>query len=250
MTDFTLYYAPGDRPVGEYQAYCDFVGRLNAILKPARLDRRVLLYYPIHDLWEEYLPVPDRLTVPTQSPRAQRLVSSFMRLGQTLQRSQLPFAIIDHEFLAGAKVDADGRLSIADRIYDALFLPDGVQLPAEAEKVVKQFQQRGGRILTDGPSDKALSREAILAAVKPAYRISPSSIEIALGQFARDGRTVLLAVNVSGKEYRGHLVTDTPGDWHVLDPATGVVSPAEIAQPGVPLVLASGQSLVLAQSEE
>ena len=247
VTDFTLYYGPSDRPAEDYRAYCDFVGRLNAVLKPARMDRRVLLYYPIHDLWEEYIPVPEPLKVGSQSGRAQRIVGSFMRLGQTLQRAQIPFTIIDHEYLAGAEVGADGRLAIADGRYDSLLLPEGAKLPPDASETVKNFSQRGGRVLTDGPSDAALSRGAILEAVEPAYRISRPSDEIALGQFTRDGRKILLAVNVSGKGYQGHIVTDAPGDWHVMDPATGAITAAEKTSPGVPLTLAARQSLVLVQ---
>ena len=247
VTDFTLYYGPNDRPAEEYRAYCDFVGRLNAVLKPAKVDRRVLLYYPIHDLWEEYLPVPEPLKVGSQSQRAQLIVGSFMRLGQTLQRAQIPFAIIDHEFLARAEVGPHGTLSLADHEYDFLLVPEGAKLPPDASKVAGQFGQGGDRVLVDGSSGTALSQEAILAVVKPEYRILPASDEISLGQFTRDGRKILLAVNVSGQAYQGHLVTDTPGDWHLMDPASGAITAAEKTQPGVPLSLAPRQSLVLVQ---
>ena len=249
VTDFTLYYGPNDRPAEDYRAYCDFAGRLNAVLKPAKMDRRVLLYYPIHDLWEEYLPVPEPLKVGSQSGRAQRIVGSFMRLGQTLQRTQIPFTIVDHEYLAGAKVGPDGGLSIAGRAYDSLLLPGGVKLPPDASKVVGQFRQRGGRVPVDGPADAALSREAVLGALKPAYRISPPSDEIALGQFTRDGHKILLAVNVSGQAYEGQIVTGTRGDWHVMDPASGAITAAEKTKRGVPLTLAARQSLVFVQEK-
>jgi len=249
VTDFTLYYGPKDRPAEDYRAYCDFVGRLNAVLKPAKLDRRVLLYYPIHDLWEEYLPVPEPLKVGSQSQRAQLIVGSFMRLGQTLQRAQIPFAIIDHEFLARAEVGPHGTLSLADHEYDFLLVPEGAKLPPDASKVAGQFGQGGDRVLVDGSSGTPLSREAILAAVKPEYRILPASDEISLGQFTRDGRKILLAVNVSGQAYEGHLVTDTPGEWRLMDPASGAITAAEKTQPGVPLRLAPRQSLVLVQGD-
>ncbi|MHC4405896.1 MAG: hypothetical protein ACYTG0_40145, partial [Planctomycetota bacterium] len=46
VTDFTLYYSPNDRPAETHRAYCDFVGRVNAIVRPARRQGDVLLYYP------------------------------------------------------------------------------------------------------------------------------------------------------------------------------------------------------------
>ena len=76
VTDFTLYYAPSDRTPEAYRAYCDFVGRLNALLLGATPVADVLLYYPVYDLWGEYLPVAEPLTLSSQPPRAQQVVQS------------------------------------------------------------------------------------------------------------------------------------------------------------------------------
>ena len=45
VTEFTLYYGLNDRPAKVQRAYGDYVGRLNAVLKPARRVGDVLLYY-------------------------------------------------------------------------------------------------------------------------------------------------------------------------------------------------------------
>jgi hypothetical protein len=143
VTDFTLYYGTGDRSAEEYRAYGEYVGRLNAVLKPARPDPEVLLYYPIYDLWAEYRPVAEPLRLPSQSPRAQRIVKSFMQLGQWLQQNQVPFTLIDHEHLAGAKVGPDGKLAIHDQRYTALILPEETELPPPAAEVAEQFGRCG-----------------------------------------------------------------------------------------------------------
>jgi hypothetical protein len=248
VTDFTLYYGPGDRPADEYQAYCDYVGRLNGILEPARLDPKVLLYYPIHDLWEEYLPVAEPLKLESQSPRAQRIVSSFMRLGRLLQRNQIPFALVDHEHLASAEVRQDGTLAIKDQPFEAVLLPQDAQLPPPAAGVLGEFRGAGGRVVVDEPS-KPLTAEMLLGALKPPYRITPSSERIALGQFVRDGRQILLAVNVGREAYAGHLESDTPGTWHMADPATGAIQTAAQDEAGrVELSLGARQAVVLVQS--
>ena len=72
VTDFNLYYSPALHAVEKYRAYCEYVGRLNAILKPAAMAPQVLLYYPIYDLWAEYLPVAERLQLQSQSQRRNR----------------------------------------------------------------------------------------------------------------------------------------------------------------------------------
>ncbi|MHC4890082.1 MAG: hypothetical protein ACYTEO_11550, partial [Planctomycetota bacterium] len=111
VTEFTLYYNRSEQEAKNYRAYCDFVGRLNALLREARPAPRVLLYYPIYDLWGEYVPMAGKLTLESQSKRMQQLVKSFLQLGQRMVRGQISFAVVDHELLASAKVrDASMRI--------------------------------------------------------------------------------------------------------------------------------------------
>ncbi|HUT93358.1 MAG TPA: hypothetical protein VMY37_28095 [Thermoguttaceae bacterium] len=250
VTEFTLYYGPGDRSVEDYRAYCDYVGRLNAVLKPARYDRKVLLYYPICDLWEEYLPVAERLRLDSQSSRAQHIVQSFMRLGQTLQRSQIPFALVDHETLASATADAGGELAIADHRFGALVVPEQAKLPPEAAEVVDRFRQSGGRVLVDQPPEAAATAERLVDAIRPPHRISPRSDRIALGQFTRDGRAILLIVNVGQEASEGAITSDTVKAWHRMDPAAGAIRAVAADEAGnVQVKLAPRQAVLLVQSE-
>lgn len=245
VTEFTLYYSPHDRSADQYRAYGSYVGRLNALLKPARIAPEVLLYYPVRDLWAEYLPVAEPLSLASQPPRAQRIVGSFSRLGQALQRSQVPFAIIDHEFLAAAKVEADGSLRHGEHRFKSLVVPADVELPPPAAAVVEQFRKQGGRVAVDGGSGGTLSRPALLASIQPAWRITPASDAITLGSFVRDGRRILLLVNVGKQPYEGTLQVGPGAGWQVLDPADGTVRPAEPADAGhLKLLLAPRQSLL------
>lgn len=246
VTEFTLYYSPHDRSADQYRAYGSYVGRLNALLKPARIAPEVLLYYPVRDLWAEYLPVAEPLSLGSQSPRAQRIVGSFSRLGQALQRSQVPFAIIDHEFLAAAKVEAGGSLCHGEHRFQSLVVPADVELPPPAAAVVEQFRKQGGRVAVDGGPGGTLSRPALLAAVQSALRIAPASDTITLGAFVRDGRRILLLVNVGKQPYEGKIRVGPATAWQVLNPADGSVRPAEPADAGhLKLLLAPRQSLLL-----
>lgn len=226
VTDFTLYYSPHDRSADDYRQYGDFVGRLNAILKPATPNPETLLYYPIYDCWAEYVPVAEPLRMPTQSPRAQQLFSSFLQLGQKLQRSQIPFTLADHEYLAGAEVQDGGTLKIANNQYTTLVLPVDVQLPSEAAAVVEQFVQKGGCVIRDGVDEAAKSADVLKAEMNPAEQIAPASPHIAMGRFVRDGRQVLLLVNVGKEAYEGELRIVETGPWLALDPATGEITTA------------------------
>jgi hypothetical protein len=218
VTDFTLYYKTADRSADDYRAYCTYVGRLNAVLKPATLDSQVLLYYPIEDLWEEYRPVTE-LTTKSQSPRAQRIIASFMNLGQTLVRSQIPFCLIDHEKLAVAAVTKEGNLNIGGHGFAALIVPDGVEMPEEAAASMERFRRSGGQVLIDGATSFPAS--ALEAVLRPAYRLVPASQRIILGRFMRDEHPVLLLVNVGKEPYAGHLTLERGGTWRIGDPASG-----------------------------
>ncbi len=248
VTDFTLYYSPHDRSLEDYRRYGDFVGRLNAILKPATPNPETLLYYPIYDCWAEYLPVAEPLRMPTQSPRAQQLVSSFLQLGQKLQRTQIPFTLTDHEHLAAAELQDDGTLKIANNHYRSLVLPVDVQLPAKAAAVVEQFVQKGGRVIRDGVDEAAKSGENLRSELNPAEHIVPASANIALGRFVRDGRQVTLIVNVKAEPYEGTLRTIANGSWIVLDPTTGETAEASIGSDGLlPLNLNGHGTRILVQ---
>jgi hypothetical protein len=226
VTEFTLYYSLQSRRAEDYRAYGDYVGRLNSVLKPARMDRDVLLYYPVCDLWAEYLPVAEPLSIASQSPRAKRIVGSFSRLGGMLQRSQVQFSLIDHEFLAQAKPGADGTLALGEHRFKTLVLPAEVELPKSAAAVVEQFRSHGGRVVSDG-KPTTLSQAALVKAIQPAWRISPASDRIVLGSFVREGRRILLLVNVGKQAYQGAISVDPRGNWQILDPGTGAIRAAE-----------------------
>jgi hypothetical protein len=231
VTDFTLYYRPEDRSEDDYRAYCRFVGRLNAVLKPARRDPHVLLYYPIYDLWAEYRPVAERLSLDSQSPGARQIAGSLMRLGQTLQRNQVPFCLVDHDMLGQARADNSGVLEIAGERFDSLVLPAGVELPEKAAAVVEQSRRSGGRVAADDA--------ALVESLRQPERISPPSQQVVLGRFVRDGRTILLLANVGGEAYEGRLATGGAQNWHRLDPASGDIEAIE-TEPGGELPLALG----------
>ncbi len=250
VTEFTLYYAIRQRPADEYRAYNDYIGRLNALLKPARPISEVLLYYPVRDLWAEYLPVAEPLQLSSQSARAQRIVRSFTRIGQTLQRNQIPFMMIDHEHLASARPEGDGSLRIGHHRFTTLLVPADVELPRAAAQVVEAFRKQGGKVLADDRRTDATSRQGLLDAIQPAVRLSPDSDRIVLGRFVRDGREILLLVNVGRSPYQGRIAVALPGPWQRLDPGDGSVRLAEKADDHHwRLELAPRQAVFLVQSK-
>jgi hypothetical protein len=229
VTEFTLYYGRQQRSPEEYQSYCAFVGRLNAFLREAQPSPRVLLYYPIWDIWSEYKPVAVPLTVDSQSQRLRDIVNSFMNLGQRMTRGQISFAIADHEMLAAGRIQGD-TIHIGSGSFKALVLPAGVELPSPAKQQVRQFEAGGGRVLRATPS--ASADLASVAAIYDSGFVSPMSERIVVGRFTRTGREMVLVVNVGGAGYNGAITARDAARWIVADPAAGTIGPVEVDAQG------------------
>lgn len=245
VTEFTLYYGMGDRPIDEYRRYCEFVGRLNALLKPAERETSVLLYYPVRDLWSEYHPVAEPLQIGSQSPRAQKIMQSFLKLGQNLQRSQIPFTLVDHEWLAKAKVAANGEIELGGQHYRTLVLPASVELPSEAAATAKKLTDAGGQVLVD----QGQKPTELFAPIASPQRFVPSEPRIAMGRFRRNGFTLLLAVNVGKDAYQGKLVAESKRPWFVLNPATGQIAALVADDDGnLPISLAARATMIYVQA--
>jgi hypothetical protein len=236
VTEFTSYYLssamdqivymidigsniPFDK--AKYQGYCEYVGRLNAILRQAQPDPKVLLYYPIYDLWAEYIPVTGQLDLSSQTPRAQQLVHTFGALGQQMVRSQISFALPDHEILSTAEV-RDGGLWIRGRRFEALVLPADVELPETAKDVASQFEAEGGYVFRAEQPNAVLDLQK-LAAIQKNGQMEPACDHVVAGRFMRDGREILLFVNVADKPYTGRIKLNHPDHWLQAQPDTGAI---------------------------
>lgn len=251
VTEFTLYYSPEDRSVDDNWQYGQFVGRLNSVLKPAMPQREVGVYYPASDLAAEYRPVAERLTAESQTERARAIVHSFHRVGHALQWRQIPFLLIDHGFLAQAKVTGDGRLSIGNARLHTLIVPEHCELPQAAADVLDQFTEEGGRVIRD-QRPEPVTPENIAELTAAPYVFHPAENALCCGRFTRDGRKILLVVNTGGADYTGRIGgIDQPGGWLQLDPQTGAAAaPEEHSDGGAVLKLSSHESVLLVGPED
>jgi len=230
VTEFTLYYSRGERSAGDYRAYCDFVGRLNAVLREARAVPEVLLYYPIYDLWAEYIPIAEKLTTQSQSKRMQQIQRSFLELGQRMVRRQISFAVVDHELLAGAEV-RNSDLIIGPQRFQALVLPAGVELPEQAAKKLERFEDAGGQVFRAKASQPEIDFDT-LAGIYESGALSVKSDRIIVGRFVRDERDILLVVNVAAKTYTGAVKVAKAAKWVVAEPVSGRLEQAKVDEAG------------------
>ena len=219
VTEFTLYYGIDDRSEEIYRQYCDFVGRLNAVLRNAEPYRPVLLYYPIETLQEEYIPTAEPFDLRTQSATARRAVQSFERLGGHLMQTQVPFTLIDGDFLAKAEFK-DGELELAGNRFHTLILPE-VELPKSVAEKVVSLRKSGFRILVD-------RKDPITIPNIP--KLEPANTKIVCGQFKRDGYDIFLLTNADNDNaYEGYPSNVAGTEGFILDPQSGNMMPLDSA---------------------
>jgi len=217
ITEFALYYGIEDRSEEIHRQYCDFVGRVNAVLRRAKPCRPVLLYYPIETLQEEYIPTAEMYSMEAQSETARKAVDSFERLGGHLTQTQVPFILIDSEFLAKTEFK-NGELEIAGNRFHTLVLPD-VELPKSVAERVETLRKKGFRILID-------QRDAITIPNVP--KLEPANNKIVLGHFQRDNNEIFLLMNADKENvYEGRLKNVVGTTGFILDPQTGDKIPLE-----------------------
>ena len=118
-----------------------------------------------------------------------------------------------------------------------------MELPEEARSAVDKFRQQGGLVVADRA---AFNPEVLVDSLQPRYRLTPAERSIVLGTFRREGRAVLLLVNVGREAYRGRMAVDGH-DWLIsLDPATGTVKNCVRNNDGLlPVELAGREARVL-----
>ena len=222
VTEFTLYYARATGPADQYRAYCDYVGRLNAILKPAQLDPRGAPLLPdLRSLGRVRAggrAAPARFAVAPGEADCRRSWGWGNRCKKPRFRSP--------DRPRAARLGPESRKTGASRsmgtAFSSLLLPADVELPPPAARVVDELRKKGGRVLTDRAAAQLLG-PTIVKTVEPPYRISPRSPYIAAGHFLRDGWcSVFLLANVgprgisgaSGGRCGGGLADPRPLDGH------------------------------------
>jgi hypothetical protein len=176
-------------------------------------------------LQEEYIPTAEPFSLQTQSAAARKAVESFERLGGHLTQTQIPFTLIDSQFLASAEFK-DGELEIAGNRFHTLILPD-TELPKSLLEKVDALRKGGFRVLVD-------RKDTITIPNVP--KLEPANPKIVCGHFKRDGYEIFVLTN-SDKDhtYEGSPSHVTGTSGFVLDPQTGDMLPLNSALRLAPL---------------
>jgi len=254
VTDFTLYYriSYGDkfqhRNESMYKAYCDFVGRINAIVLDAKPVKSALLYYPVYDMQREYQPTAAAAGINTQNEKVRQIEASYHQTGLALAMAQVPFVLIDNLILGKATITGHATISVGGNEYTSLIIPQGVSFPPDIEKFVSKIKGKGIKVLSIDQNKTNPTSEELKRQLDPAEKIIPAQGEIAYGKFTRDGRDIYLLVNSGTEVYKGNLSVLKQGIWAVMDPQTSKISYISSTTASrkniLPITLASNQTLI------
>ena len=258
VTDFHLYYGIKGTPNAPYRneeshkKYCEFVGRLNAVLLDAEPVRPLLLYYPIETMQHEFCPTKERVNDFPQSDIMQAATGSFVAIGRGLMRSQIPFTVIDGETileLPPERLDeftgivfpqnANPAQDVQQKLWEAWKIPvrGGIACTADAAR----FMTATPETPFDSPETLA---ESFAPKAGPRLCIAPASDALTQGVFERDGRLVFLLANLSHERYVGTATLTMPSvgkfaerkiahqDWTAMNPQTGEIKPLDTTDGG------------------
>lgn len=254
VTDFNLYYKISyrnkfqHRNESTYKAYCDFVGRINAIVLDAKPVKSALLYYPIYDMQREYQPTATPVSINTQNEKVRQVEASYHQTGLSLAMAQVPFILIDNLILGKATITGHATISVGGNEYTSLIIPQGSSFPPEVEMLIGKMKDRGIKVITTGQKNSNPTEEELLKELNPAERIIPVNGELAFGKFSREGHDIYLLVNSGSVAYTGQLTVLQKGKWNILDPQTGKIAQTHSSslngKNSIPVSLASNQTMI------
>lgn len=249
VTDFNLYYTPSYgkqfpyRQEAQYKEYCNFVGRVNSLLKEANPIRKTLLYYPIYDLQREFIPVAEKISWRTQNQQVATIETSFRQLGTNLLKSQIQFVLADYLYLEKATVTANKTIRLGDAEFTSLVFPKGIILPEHVSKLVEQARLAGVNVVFTDEYKETPAPEDLLKLTGNQPVFSPEGQKIIYGEFLRDVRHIFMVVNTGDEAYSGQIVFQEGNNYTELDPQTGAVSESKkIVNHSVQLSLAPMQT--------
>ena len=128
----------------EYRDICDYIGRIAVMLRGAKNNTSVGVYYPIAAFQSEF----------TASPFSWRQTSSLYQTRQesfddtmkVILNAGLDFNMLHPEAVAEARV-VDGAMMLGDHAYLYLVMPQMDIMPLAVMKKVRRLERSGGTVL-------------------------------------------------------------------------------------------------------
>lgn len=124
-----------------YGRFTEYMTRLGHILSGGDHVAKVLVLFPINSAWTNYLPTG-------KDKMLEFIQKDFNYLTDALLRLHYDFDYTDEDILSEAKVK-DGKITINNESYSVIFLPPITHLQANAFEKIKEFVDKGGKVIAD-----------------------------------------------------------------------------------------------------
>jgi hypothetical protein len=235
----------------EFRAFNEYIGRLSLVLRGARRENEVAVYYPISRFQGLYRPTNQHWS------KLQKEFADFEKpwktIDDTLTSADIDFSVIHPQAMAEAAIE-DGRLRIGRGSYRVLVMPPMDLLPLDVLRKIEAFEAAGGKVVwvdevpsaaLDARDDEAV-RQGLAAArpvaagelpaligqsYSPAFDLTftPGTAELGVTRFHRDGKKIYFVMNK--KEEDLAVQVGGSGPVTVMDPTTGEIREATAPLP-------------------
>jgi hypothetical protein len=248
----------------EYTALNEYIGRISLLLKGAKRETGVALFYPIQMFQADYKPTNLFWSDVVKLHAARQ--DAWEQTEHALLDAGLDYEIVHPEALENASVE-DGSLKIGWGNYRYLVMPQvGIFSKAALEKL-HEFEAAGGTVLwVDQKPEMAVyarddsfvlsgttnaipvSKETLPGKILSSYdssfglKFDLGGQPVSIARFRKDGQRIYYLVNRSQQPVR--LTVLAGGSFRVMDPSSGL-----IRQESAPraIEMASLASLMLVQ---
>ena len=247
VNSFSSYIprTPGENAKGyskvDYNDLNEYTGRLTQVLRGARREAGVALYYPIAMFQSELAASNQQWgTIRNQHKKRQQ---AWDTTEKALLNGDIEYMIVHPEGVAEATIEG-GRMTIGHGSYHTLVMPQMDILPLAVVEKLTAFQQAGGKVLwvdnvpklsehkrnenavkTAMAGAKLIKINQLAGSIPQSYSadfnlsFEPGPQALAVGRFHRDGKLVYLLVN---REQKGITASVSgKGTVTLLDPSTG-----------------------------
>nr|MDO8079455.1 glycosyl hydrolase [Candidatus Freyarchaeota archaeon] len=150
-----------------YGAFSNYISRLSYLNSAGTHVADVLLLYPVRSLWAEY-------TLRGKTKVFEEVVKYFGMISSALLRIQRDYDILFEDEVLDNLLSIDGNyLRVADEKFRVLILPPMTTIPARVVKLVKDFYDKGGIVVSLGflptNSDVKINDPRIEADIKDVF---------------------------------------------------------------------------------
>ncbi|MBK1879642.1 hypothetical protein [Pelagicoccus mobilis] len=238
----------------EYRFFNEYTGRMTQVLRGARRDAGVGLYYPI-SMFQADLLASDKFW-PTIKDLYQNRQDNWDNTEKALLDGDIEYMILHPEAVSEAEIE-DGWMKIGYGAYHTLVMPHLELLPLAVADQLERFEASGGKVIWVGQvpgggeyarndsvvrnalrDADAIAVDELAGAIENSYStefdlsFTPGTEHLTVGRFHRNGEQVYLLVNreQEGLEVtvEGHRAKNSSGRIQVLDPSTGEISKVKL----------------------